>query len=117
MYLNLPRQALKEYFTYTGLLQSFHTPKMCHLWLINLYEKNALHIKFLLVLYPHFLKISFNLTKCGLSYRFKRDPRPFSEFTQVWIILSLTDSKMENSLIMHTTVGTLKVVFPYLIIL
>ena len=82
-----------DWFSTTGLLQSFQTPKMCHLWLISLCEKNALYIKFLLVSYPHFLKISFNLTKCGLSYGFKRDPRPFSEFTQVWTILSLIASK------------------------
>ena len=61
-------------------------------WLVYL-KKNVLNIKFLLVSYPHFLKISFNLTKCGLSYGFKRDLRPFSEFTQVWTILSLTASK------------------------
>ena len=55
--------------------------------------KIALNIKFQLVSYPHFLKISFKLIKCGLSYSLKRDPRPFSEFTQVWTILSLTASK------------------------
>ena len=63
-------------------------------WLVYV-KKKALYIKFLLVSYPHFLNISFNLTKCGLSYGFKHDPRPFSEFTQVWTILSLTASKMD----------------------
>ena len=55
--------------------------------------KIALKSKFWLVSYPHFLKISFKLILCGLSYSLKRDPRPFSEFTQVWTILSLTASK------------------------
>ena len=53
----------------------------------------ALNIKFWLVSYPHFLKISFKLTKCGLGYSLKRDQRPFSECTQVWTILALTVSK------------------------
>ena len=34
-----------------------------------------------------------DLTKYGLSYSFKGDMRPFSEFTQVWTILSLIASK------------------------
>ena len=55
----------------------------CFMW-----KYFALKIKFLLVSYPHFLKISFKLTKCGLSYSLKCDLRPVSEFTQVWTILS-----------------------------
>ena len=50
----------------TGLLQSFQTPKLCHLWLISLCEKIALNMKFLLVSYPHFQKISFKFTKLPL---------------------------------------------------
>ena len=70
-------------------------PIMYHLWLISYVKKITLYIKFLLVSYSHFLKISFNLAKCGLSYGFKHDLRPFSKFTQVWNILSLTASKMD----------------------
>ena len=55
--------------------------------------KIALKSKFWLVSYPHFLKISFKLILCGLSYSLKRDPRPFSEITRVWTIFSLTASK------------------------
>ena len=59
-------------------------------WLM--WIKIALKNKFQLVSYIHFLKNSFKLIKCGLSYSLKRDPRPFSEFTQVWTIFSLTAS-------------------------
>ena len=59
-------------------------------WLM--WIKIALDGKFSLISWPHFLKISFKLIKCGLSYSLKRDPRPFSEFTQVWTIFSLTAS-------------------------
>ena len=55
--------------------------------------KIALKSKFWLVSYPHFLKISFKLILCGLSYSLKRDPRPFSEITWVWTFFSLTASK------------------------
>ena len=55
--------------------------------------KIALSSKFWLVSYTHFLKISFKLINWGLSYSLKRDPRPFSECTQVCTILSLTASK------------------------
>ena len=64
-------------------------------WLVYVKKIYILHIKFLLVSYPYFLKISFNLTKCGLSYGFKRDSRPFSEFTLVWTISWLIVSKNE----------------------
>ena len=47
-----------------------------------------------MVSFPHFLKVSFKLIKCSLSYSLQCDPRPFSEFTQVWTISSLTASKM-----------------------
>ena len=60
-------------------------------WLM--WIKIALNSKFWLVSYPHFLKISLKLIKCGLSYSLKCDPRPFSEFTKVCTILSLTASK------------------------
>ena len=33
------------------------------------------------------------MNKCGLSYSLKHDPRPFSEYTKVFTILSLTASK------------------------
>ena len=55
--------------------------------------KIAVNCKFQLVSWPHFLKISFKLINCGLSYSLKRDPRPFSECTKVGTILSLTASK------------------------
>ena len=85
----LQNNCLNTYYT-TGLLQSFQTPKMCHLWLISSCEKKiALHIKSLMISYPHFLKMSFNLTKCGLSYGFKHDLRPFSECLYHFILDSL----------------------------
>ena len=36
-----------------------------------------------MVSWPHFLKISFTLINCGLSYSLKRDPRPSLECTKV----------------------------------
>ena len=66
-----------------------------NLWLILVHViKNCIKYQILIgTIYPHFLKISFRLIKVGLSYSLKRDPRPFSEFTQFWTILSLTASK------------------------
>ena len=41
--------------TTTGLLQSFHTPKMCHLWLIGLCEKNCIEYQILIgIIIPTF---------------------------------------------------------------
>ena len=62
-------------------------------WLM--WIKIALNNKFWLVSYPHFIKISFKLIKCGLSNSLKRDLRPFSEFTRVWTIFTFTASKNE----------------------
>ena len=58
-----------------------------------MWSKTAGNCKFQLVSYAHFLKISFKINKCGLSYSLKRDSRPFSKFTKVRTILSLTASK------------------------
>ena len=60
-------------------------------WLM--WIKIALDGKFSLISWPHFLKISFKLIKCGLSYSLKGDPRPFSKCIKVCTILSLKASK------------------------
>ena len=70
---------------------SFHKHKLCCLCIIASCEKNGKIIKILLASYPHFLKNLFKSIKRGLSYTFKRDPRLFSEFIQVWTI-SIIDS-------------------------
>ena len=48
--------------TSTGLLQSFHTPKMYHLWLISLCEKNCITYQIFIGIIPTFSEnfIQFN---------------------------------------------------------
>ena len=58
-----------------------------------MWNKIALKTKLLLVSYPHFLKSPFKLTKCGLSYGFKRDLGPFSEFTRIWTAFIIDSPK------------------------
>ena len=77
----------------TGWQQSFHT---IWIWICGSRvhkNKNCRKWQILIVLYKHFLKISFKLIKCGLSYSLKRDPRSLSKCTKVGTILSLTASK------------------------
>ena len=43
-----------EYLNFTGLLQSFQTSKLCHLWLISLREKNCIKYQILIGIIPTF---------------------------------------------------------------
>ena len=63
----------------TGLFISFHTLEMsCFWWTSTFFCENT---KWKKVSYPHYLKIVIKLSKHGLSYSLKSNPRSISKIT------------------------------------
>ena len=52
---------------FTGLLQSFQTPKMCHLWLISLCEKNCIENQILIGIIPTFSENFIQINQVAIN--------------------------------------------------